>query len=341
MAETTGNHTRTEVSGAGDAAASASASALGGVAERKKSPTPATPKQSKQSKRSKQPKAQPEKRLKRFRSKPTIAISERIERAVAQRLYLVDASSPSTCPYRGGPSLTLTVLGSVGNVYRVTVSKVPSCDCPDRNKGNLCKHLLFVMLKVAGLPVSSPLVYQSAYLTEELEEIVGRMQQRMRRLGRDVVANETVRRRHEEIQKGLKGAEEVEVDVKPEASSVKRQEVEGVDCPICFDSLGSDLLRLTYCRGTCGTNFHAECIEKWTRQAGQRGNPTCPNCRQPWEDDRAVSAGKASRKRAGVSEGRVHEGYENLGDLQGQSLVRDTSTYHSYEWHGYRKRRRY
>jgi len=207
----------------------------------------------------------PEKRLKRFRSKPTIAIGSRIERAIQQRLFLVEVSSSTTCPHHGGPSITLNVLGSTGNVYEVTISKIPRCNCPDHTRGNLCKHLLFVMLKVVGLPVNSALVYQSAYLTNELDEILAMLQARTLRLGRDVVANEAVRQRHTDMKNG-ESADAVDSGT----SLVQRKEVEGIDCPICFEELGTDLSQLTYCQQTCGTNFHSGCMQMWTGQAAQR-----------------------------------------------------------------------
>jgi hypothetical protein len=55
-------------------------------------------------------------------------------------------------------------------------------------------------------------------------------------------------------------------------------------------------------------------------------SPTCPCCRQAWDD------------------GTQHntEGYSNLGSLQGQSRERDTSSYRPmYSPPSYSKRRRY
>ena len=53
-------------------------------------------------------------------------------------------------------------------VYKVTVSRHPSCTCPDFQKGNFCKHLLFVMLRVIRLADTDPLVWQRALLTSEV-----------------------------------------------------------------------------------------------------------------------------------------------------------------------------
>jgi hypothetical protein len=53
-------------------------------------------------------------------------------------------------------------------VYDVTISRHPHCSCPDHAKGNLCKHILFVMLRVLKLSTTNPLVWQKALLTKEV-----------------------------------------------------------------------------------------------------------------------------------------------------------------------------
>jgi len=288
------------------------------------------------------PAATPEKRLKRHRSKPTNAISARIERATTQRLYLISASQPATSSQYGGPSITLKILGSTGNVYDVTISKIPTCNCPDHAKGNLCKHLLFALIKVVGLPTASPLVYQSAYITQELDTIIEMLQNRAVQLqtgsvgtaASNILANEAVRHCFQDQKKGNRITDH---DLYHDANteSIQRQEIQGADCPICFDDLGgmANLDQLTFCQTTCGTNFHSDCIKMWTSQAVQARTPTCPACRQPWTDVMTGGHGHDSD---------VEEGYDNLGDLQGQSRVRDTSTYHSYDCRErYKKRRRY
>jgi len=221
--------------------------------------------------------------------------------------------------------LTLAVLGSTGNIYNVELCKVPSCTCPDHAKGNLCKHILFVMLKVIGLPSSSQLVYQTALLEEELNEIVESLTKRRSQLGMNVVAKKAVREQYAKISSG----EEVD---DTSSDCAERKSIEG-DCPICFDSLGSDMKVLTFCKGVCGTNFHAECMRMWTSQC--RADPTCPACRQPWVDT----------KTGGHDPDANDEGYTNLGRLQGQRKTRDTSTYHEdsgwYDYSRYNKRRRW
>ena len=64
----------------------------------------------------------------------SVKIRERINRAVHQRLYMVDVSPQTIHEEYGGPSIKLNVLGSTGNVYEVTICKVPTCSCPDAMK---------------------------------------------------------------------------------------------------------------------------------------------------------------------------------------------------------------
>ena len=90
-------------------------------------------------------KKETEKRAARFRSSCPAGVEDRISRAISQRMYLVhqnDMSSP------GSLCRKYAVLGSTGNVYDVTIGQKPNCTCPDCAKGNLCKHIIFVMIKV-------------------------------------------------------------------------------------------------------------------------------------------------------------------------------------------------
>ena len=61
------------------------------------------------------------------------------------------------------------------------------------------------MLKVAGLHENHHLVYQSASLTEELDQIVMTLQTRLERLERDNDANKEMQKAHVDLEKGGKG----------------------------------------------------------------------------------------------------------------------------------------
>ncbi|GAX11775.1 E3 ubiquitin-protein ligase ZSWIM2 [Fistulifera solaris] len=234
----------------------------------------------------------PEKRSKRYRSNPPKGIQQRIDRALSQSMYLVTKSDVQDL------SCTFVVLGSTGNVYEVTIRRSPHCSCPDHAKGNLCKHILFVLLKVMAIPSSSPLVYQQAWIKTELEEMYACMEQRFQQVSGAVLAKSVVRNEYAKLQR----------DPVPQVACRQDQE----DCPICFDVLEAAADNM-HCRTQCGANFHAKCISHWLQQ--QRSHPTCPNCRQPWE---------------GTTKTTTNGGFQNLGRLQGQSPQRDMSSYSSW-----------
>jgi hypothetical protein len=270
------------------------------------------------------PRETPEKRLTRFRGSCPMKTQQRIDRARTQRMYLVTKDETADME---SLSCNFIVLGSTGNVYKVGIQRVPHCTCPDHAKGNLCKHILFVLLKVMAVPSHSPLVYQSAWIGSELKEMLEGMQRRFQQVSGAVLANRAVQESYSKLKQGdTSSIDNKEPDNAP--SGVARRTDEE-DCPICFDALGGDTTKTTYCRSRCGANFHQECIQHWLKQ--QRAKPTCPMCRGPWED------ANNSNKKKNVPQS---EGYTNLGRLQGQSPDRDTSTYNQAWDFDYRKRRR-
>ncbi|KAK7449329.1 hypothetical protein VKT23_013470 [Stygiomarasmius scandens] len=109
-----------------------------------------------------------EKRKAQFKSKCPQATQTRLDRYIsqAQRIYLIHRRRTE-----GENREEFTVQGSTGNVYTVTIDEVPHCDCPDHQKGNHCKHILFIFLKVLQVSRDSGLWYQKALLPSELESI--------------------------------------------------------------------------------------------------------------------------------------------------------------------------
>ncbi|KAJ3291206.1 hypothetical protein HK104_006266 [Borealophlyctis nickersoniae] len=176
-----------------------------------------------------------EKRLRRERKIPNIGITERIKRATTQRLFLIDRTMEG--PYHE----EYRVLGSTGNVYVVDIQQIPSCNCPDHLKGNLCKHILFVMLKVLRCPPDDHRIYQSALLTKELADLF----ERGRQISSAILANASVR-------KAVTGSSD---DDTPQRRDVSEDDT----CQICFEDFDAKEFEsgaLDYCRAQCGKNFH-------------------------------------------------------------------------------------
>ncbi|KZP29081.1 hypothetical protein FIBSPDRAFT_851927 [Athelia psychrophila] len=203
------------------------------------------------------------------------------------------------------------VLGSTGNVYNVVIDKTPSCTCPDATKGNHCKHIIFVYLKVLNVSTASGLWYQKALLTSELQTIFDQAPP-----APNSVAHQRVRDAY--ARATGKGPA---TSAKAQADNGKRR-VPGPDddCAVCYEGMhGLDQKELTWCQD-CGNPVHNECFTQWA--ASQRGKClTCVHCRAKWV---LPVAGAAS----GSGAARSAEGYINLANVAGMDDVRDTSTYY-------------
>ncbi|KAI3870087.1 hypothetical protein MKX03_015363 [Papaver bracteatum] len=81
------------------------------------------------------------------RKSPTRPVSERMRRALQEGLRLLHRVEAD-----------FFILGSTGRVYNVRLSKTPSCNCPDCTIP--CKHILFVLLRVLGIPHNDHCLYR-------------------------------------------------------------------------------------------------------------------------------------------------------------------------------------
>lgn len=88
----------------------------------------------------------PEKRLRPYRNHAPQTYQVRYERALTQRMFLIDRHRTTKSDEYGEYEEELfDMAGTTGNVYQVTISKVPKCTCPDwRNNGSQCKHIIYV-----------------------------------------------------------------------------------------------------------------------------------------------------------------------------------------------------
>lgn len=214
------------------------------------------------------PKAAGEKRPSRFIPKPSARVKERIERAFGHRLYFLDSESLDE-----GAGAYLNVLGSTGNVYKVELRREGlSCTCLDFAKSScVCKHLLFVTLRVLKLPREDHRVWQTSLTPSELKPL---LEQLHGDVAGDVKADATL----------LRGFREARGEV-PETTSRRPLPA---DCPICFEQIvgtldpesGTGPAGVVFCH-TCGHNMHSDCRNRWAA-AGKAGD-ACPLCRSPWK----------------------------------------------------------
>jgi len=191
------------------------------------------------------------------------------------------------------PGEEIDIVGSTGNIYKVIIGQLPSCTCPDHQKGNECKHKVYAMHTVLKAPEN--LVYQLAYLSSELREI-------------------------------FKGAPPIPTDTSDSNETEgNRKPIEG-ECPICFQEYEPEYNELVWCKAACGQNMHKSCFDQW--MAAQRGlTVRCVFCRTPWEVDHG---GIASLPQTGAVNA---EGYVNVANQFGMSEDRDYSVYNRFSRH--------
>jgi hypothetical protein len=201
------------------------------------------------------------------------------------------------------PCERMEIVGSTGNVYEVTVGRLPTCTCPDAAKGHECKHKVYAMHTVLKAP--EHLQYQLALLTSELEEIFAHAPP----IPTDVVAADAA-------------AAAVAQDGRDDGSN--RKPTDG-ECPICYMDLDEARNKLVWCRSQCGHNLHKSCFDQWAAASRTAGKQVrCVYCRSPWKSD-LDDVDAVAVKRAGVY---TADGYVNVADQFGLSRARDYSSYH-------------
>ncbi|KAL1797512.1 hypothetical protein ACET3X_004118 [Alternaria dauci] len=236
-----------------------------------------------------------EKRVRVFRKKAPQSYIVIKERALTQRLTVL---SRERCGSDDVPEEKVIVAGSTGNVYTVSIGLVPSCNCPYAKKGNQCKHIIYVMLRV--LKAREEVAYQLALVSSELREVI--------KNAPPIPGVET---------DGKDGTEQ-------EGQDGNRKPIEG-ECPICYDELGRNEA-IVYCKSSCGNNVHKACMQNWV--AASKGKATCPYCRAKWEGDTSLEGKLGDVDTRNLE--RNEDGYVNVAAQLGLSGERDYSTYHQY-----------
>lgn len=236
-----------------------------------------------------------EKRLRRHRARAPSSYLEVKGRALTQRLTVL---SRERCGTDELPEEKVVMAGSTGNVYTVNVGLIPSCDCPHAKKGNQCKHIVYVILRV--LKAQEDVAYQLALTSTELRELI---------------KNAPL----------IPGIETDGEDTSTEEQDRNRKPIEG-ECPICYDELNANKDDIVYCKAGCGNNVHKGCMQSWIQVA--RGKATCPYCRAVWDTREGFDGSLGDVETEGLTTNE--DGYLNVANQLGLSGHRDYSTYHPF-----------
>lgn len=187
----------------------------------------------------------------------------RIDRACNGRIYLLEAVLDKG-------TWTFKVEGTRHQPYDLVVGKNrATCTCPDflRRQQKLCKHILFIVYRVAGMP-------QTETPTSELlsgDALFAKISARL-----DNVENSDVVYVIDDPDAVGRNAKERadhgrERDEKEENKSDETNEKDG-ECPVCMDSLSEgDLVTCPHCKN----EIHLSCMKIWWKAK----NKTCVLCR--------------------------------------------------------------
>jgi hypothetical protein len=248
------------------------------------------------------PKLEPEKRIRPFVPKISTAVADRLSRAFTHRLYLI-----SRIPGENALERQYRVLGDSGNVYTVTIGRLPRCDCPDGAKGNHCKHIIFVLVRVLKVHRSSELIYQRALLGAELQEIFGVADAAA---SSEVFAPDSVRRAFESLSSKSSSSKDGTPAADEAPYGVVRKTYVGEECAICFDEM-TESSPTSWCQMSCGKSLHKDCIDRLLAHSSRSGqSASCPLCRGSWP------SAAASRSVTTTS-----SGYVNLAHVSSEHRV--------------------
>ena len=256
------------------------------------------------------------------------AVLDRVARAGTQRLFLVrrldlargDGAGRQRSDGGDGATKAMTqtqkwharfaVFGTTGNVYECDVRDVPSCDCPDFAGGRrggpgtpgsrVCKHLLWLYMRVLGVPRDDPLLCQTALTQKELARLLAAPSAAQRASLAARAAREAYARANERHEDSLE--ENLSFSLHAPVS-VPRKSPKEETCPVCFDDVvdaadaaaGMDptcASKVWWCVDGCGSNVHASCMRRWIEKSnavsvgdGFGGfGATCPLCRAGWHN---------------------------------------------------------
>ncbi|PNW78529.1 hypothetical protein CHLRE_09g393550v5 [Chlamydomonas reinhardtii] len=261
-----------------------------------------------------------------FRPTANQDVRDRIARAMpgsAHRMFLVESRQVAAADAPGGPEQEFHVLGATGNVYVVHIGTQPACTCPDfAKRAGLCKHILFVMLRVLRQDRLDPVIWQRALTIREAQRVLsvfnGGGAGGAGVVDQSVLANERLRKRYADIVHGGAAGGEGAGEEAGGAAGKKgvQRPVEG-DCPICCEEMhagGPAKEAVTFC-GLCGNNMHKECFGRWAASKRSNRQPvTCVYCRANWQEGGGAAGGGAAAAGGGTPGGADGQ-YVNLSQF--------------------------
>lgn len=156
------------------------------------------------------------------------------------------------------------VMGSTGNIYKVTIKSIPECTCPDfKKRREKCKHIYFILIMV----MKSTNEDQEEYNENELKTMFNNIPKITDNL---IIDNEN-KKKYIQLRS--------ELDEKSEKfeDEIKKKDTDDL-CPICLDDL-TDGNEIEYCKYSCGKPIHKLCFGMWCK----KNTLKCVFCKADWD----------------------------------------------------------
>lgn len=194
------------------------------------------------------------------RFNPNHPISDRILRALRHPLRLLHRADPN-----------FFVLGTTGNVYTINLCSTPSCSCPDPSVP--CKHILFVFIRVLGVPLDDACLRRRTLRPCQLHRLLATP------TVPESLAAASLRQRFQQLLSSNNNGRNLQ---EGDLMNNERIEIEeGSSCPVCLEEIGKEE-KVVAC-GTCENPIHEECFNMWKRSRGKR-RVRCVICRAKWRN---------------------------------------------------------
>lgn len=215
---------------------------------------------------------------------------KRLQKALSEKMRLLEATYTDATK-----TWTFLTRGMTSNYKQtMTVDKV-FCTCRDHlTRRSFCKHLLFLVARVAAQPmvhgqrIWSPSRYESCHAAW------------VNRLGHLISAatNAAATSASDQKDEPATSAAATSAATIPVAHAHHF----GTDCAICYEPMEANET-LAVCERTCKNAFHADCIQQWTTQ----GSKTCPLCRTPWTKSSARPSARQNARQSARQSARQDE----------------------------------
>ncbi|KAL9279165.1 putative transferase chromatin regulator PHD family [Arabidopsis thaliana] len=208
-------------------------------------------------------------------------VADRILRALRHRIRLLHRPNAGT----------FHVLGATCNVYTVTLMATPTCTCPDRKKP--CKHILFVLIRVLGIPLDDKCLRQRRLRPCLLFHLFSAPTRP------DCLASFRLQQRFLQLFPATTSQPGYTTNISSSTSKMENEvDEEPATCPICLDDIiaienvdggnggGKEKeTAVVKCR-VCKNKVHDECMLAWRKSRGRRP-AICVVCRARWPANRS------------------------------------------------------